>query len=98
MQIPVHPATLNCTDTVSPSAQSATPQKVHKQTNTHTYLPPVFVELSVSKAEKLSGEVHRRVEEPVEKHQPQQVIRDLGAGTKFMTVRHLRGNVQTNYK
>ncbi len=46
----------------------------------HRNLPPVLVELSVSKAQQLSSEVHRRVEEPVEKHQPQQVIRNLEKG------------------
>jgi len=41
------------------------------------HLPPVPVKLSVSKAQQLSHEVQRGVEEPVEKHQPQQVIRNL---------------------
>lgn len=49
----------------------------HLRNNTDTHLPPVLVKLSVPKVEQLSGEVHRRVEERVEKHQPQQVIRNL---------------------
>lgn len=62
---------------------------VHKQQTQN--LPPVLVELSVSKAKQLSCEVQRRVEEPVEKHQPQQVIWDLkksqeSAGNKSFNV------------
>lgn len=51
-------------------------------TNTDQIIPPVLVELSVTKAEQLSGEVQRRVEEPIEKHQPKQVIGNLEKGTK----------------
>lgn len=40
--------------------------------------PPVVVELPVTEAKQLRHEVHGRVEEPVEKHQPQQVVGDLG--------------------
>lgn len=68
---------------------------MHWYKHTRRNLPPVIIELSVSKAQQLSGEVHRRVEEPVEKHQPQQVVRNLKKKNK---IRHLRGTVQTNIK
>lgn len=44
-------------------------------------VPPVLVELSVTKAEQLSGEVQRRVEEPIEKHQPEQMVWNLEEAT-----------------
>lgn len=47
----------------------------HKQVNT----PPVVVELPVTEAQQLGREVHGWVKEPVEKHQPQQVVGDLRA-------------------
>lgn len=40
--------------------------------------PPVLVELSVSKLQKLRDKVHARVEEPVEEYQPDQMVGDLG--------------------
>lgn len=44
----------------------------------HPYSPPVFVELSVSKLQKLRNKVHARVEEPVEEYQPYEMVGDLG--------------------
>lgn len=69
--------------------------------NAHRNIPPVHVELSVSKAQQLSYEVQRGVKEPVEKHQPQQVIRNLEKGWRnleligqnkiqYISVRHLQ--------
>lgn len=52
-------------------------------------IPPVLVELSVSKAEQLSCEVQGRVEEPIEKHQPEQMVRNLEEETG-------RGEVNVN--
>lgn len=53
------------------------PHLIKITNNTDKNLPPVFVKLSVTKAQQLSCEVQRWVEEPIEKHQPKQVIRNL---------------------
>lgn len=51
----------------------------HPPTNTRVNAPPVVVELPVTEAQQLGREVHGRVKEPVEEHQPQQVVGDLKA-------------------
>ena len=40
-------------------------------------IPPVSIELPISKAQQLGIEVHHRVEDPVEAQQPEQMVRQL---------------------
>jgi len=43
----------------------------------HVYKPPILVESAVTKAQQLSNDVQAGMEHPVEKYQPQEMIRHL---------------------